>query len=212
MTKYTNKNTPNLSLEDQHPGRIIVGVDEVGRGAWAGPVVVGAVIINRDKITKGIKDSKKLTEDLRDKISNELMQNHICGIGSASVEEIEILGINKATFVAIERALVSLPASPTFMLIDGNYKKKFSIPSVDIIKGDSISMSIAAASIIAKVHRDNLMKQLAFEFPQYSWHTNVGYGTKVHAQALLQYGICMHHRITYKPVAEAQLAKSRMIG
>jgi ribonuclease HII len=192
---------PNLLLEDRYSDQVIVGVDEVGRGAWAGPVVVGAVVINRDKLVTGIQDSKKLNAHNREKLSTVITTHHACSLGLASVDEISEFGVNEAIFIAVERALALLTIRPTFMMIDGNYRKQFSIPSLNVIQGDNLSTSIAAASIIAKVHRDNLMHQLALLFPEYCWQSNVGYGTAAHRQALLQYGLCQHHRITYKPIA-----------
>jgi ribonuclease HII len=199
---------PDLSLESKYSNYVIAGVDEVGRGSWAGPVVAGAVIFNQTNMIESINDSKKLTAQKRKKLSILIWELHICAIGMASVEEINELGINPATFLAIERALESLPNRASLALVDGNYKKKFKISSIDVTKGDSKSLSIAAASIVAKVYRDNLMQELAKEFPAYGWERNAGYGTKIHIESLHKYGPCPHHRIHYKPVANAIISNS----
>ncbi len=192
---------PDLSIEKKYPGKIVVGIDEAGRGAWVGPVVVGAVIINPEKDLSYINDSKKISKEKRSAFSKQILAEHICAVGMASPEEISELGLNPAIFLSINRALTKLEEQADIAIIDGNYKiDDLQIPYYSIIKGDSLSVSIAAASIIAKVYRDNLLEKLSKEFPEYGWDKNAGYGTKLHSQAILQYSICDHHRKNYKPI------------
>lgn len=195
MQKYM----PDLSIESLYSNYVIAGVDEVGRGCLAGPLVVGAVIIRREGLIAGINDSKKLAVSKRESMSQLIHSNHICAIAVAEVEEINRLGINPATFLAINRALKNLPQLPNMALVDGNYKSKFTVPHVNVIQGDSKSISIAAASIIAKVYRDNLMRALDKQYPHYNWKQNVGYGTKTHLEGLKRHGLSSHHRMNYKP-------------
>jgi len=191
---------PSLEIERSYPGKIIAGVDEVGRGCWAGPLVVGAVIVKQDHIIDGINDSKKIAKPKREELSSEISKHYIYSIGEVAVPEINELGLSKAIFLGIERAIGLLAVKPNMLLIDGNYTYDFGIPTLNIIQGDSKSISIAAASIIAKVYRDNLMADLAKNFPQYGWETNVGYGTATHINGLSASGVCTHHRINYKPI------------
>ncbi len=195
------KQKPTLEWESKYINSIIAGVDEVGRGPWAGPVVASAVILDQDNIPEGINDSKKLSESKRERIFAELMQSAQIGIGMASVEEIDKLNILAATKLAMQRAIQELNSSPEIILVDGNQKFDSKAQVIPIIKGDSISLSIAAASIVAKVTRDRLMKQLALEFPFYGFEANVGYGTKRHREGLASHGITEHHRQSFKPIA-----------
>lgn len=190
---------PDLSIEHTYQGRV-AGVDEVGRGPWAGPVVAAAVVLRTDMLPDGINDSKKLSAQKREYLYDILMAIADVGIGQASVEEIDTLNILKATKLAMERAVLALPYIPDAILVDGNHG--FNAPCMvqPVIKGDSISLSIAAASIIAKVTRDRLMEELAQSFPYYGWEKNVGYGTKAHQEGMQQYGITQHHRKSFKPV------------
>jgi len=190
------------SIDHQYKDHTLAGVDEVGRGAWAGPVVAGAVIIKRaEPFNMEITDSKKLSIQKRQELSAKILSTHYCGIGLASVEEINILGLNPALFLAMERALNSLRIRPSLALIDGNYKVDFPpMETISIIKGDQKSISIAAASIIAKVYRDSLMKELALQHPQYLWEKNVGYGTAHHIEMLKKYGTSPLHRVNFKPI------------
>ena len=191
---------PTLELENIYATQVIAGIDEVGRGALAGPLVAAAVIINpQAEIPNSIDDSKKLSGATRVKLSQIILKNHVCAIGQTSVSEINSMGLTKATLCAINRAIEGLRTKPAMLLIDGNYSFQFDVPSLNIIKGDSKSISIAAASIIAKVYRDNLMHNLALLFPHYGWHSNVGYGAAVHLNAIAEYGISEHHRINYRP-------------
>ena len=202
---------PNWDEENKLSG-IIAGVDEAGRGPWAGPVVAGAVVFLTKDVNQyllsSLNDSKKLSakkrEELYELIKQEADKGTLCyGVGQASAQEIDEINILQATFNAMRRAIDSLSVKPNFALIDGNQTPKPFVCDVKtIIKGDSISMSISAASIVAKVYRDNLMKNLALEYPQYAFEKNAGYGTKAHVDALNKYGITPHHRKSYKPVAE----------
>lgn len=184
---------PDLSLELNYPGKIIAGVDEVGRGPLAGPVVAAAVIIDQDNIIEGMRDSKKLSAKKRESLSDFIRENYQYAIGEASVEEIDQYNILEATKLAMGRAIKGLGPKADIVLVDGNMK--FNEENIkSIVKGDDISLSIAAASIIAKVHRDNLMKKLSENYPNYGWEKNAGYGTKAHIEAIRQYGITSFHR------------------
>ena len=194
---------PNLSIENkkrQLNFNIIAGVDEAGRGPWAGPVYSAIVILNKDRIPQGINDSKKISEKKRMELYEEILLNHECGIGFASPEEIDRLNILEATFLSMKRALKNISIKPDYILVDGNLSPKFKIPHETIIKGDNISMSIAAASIIAKVERDKFMLNIDKEYPEYKWKKNKGYGTKDHFFAIQKKGICKIHRKSFKGV------------
>ncbi len=191
---------PNLSLENQYSGEIVAGIDEVGRGSWAGPLIAGACIIKEGFPIEGIDDSKKVSATKREKLSNLIHQNHLASVGSVSASEINEVGLSKAIYMAIARAIELLPIKPTVLLIDGNYKYDFGIKTQNIPRGDAKSISIAAASIVAKVYRDNIMKQLAKNYPNYKWDKNVGYGTQHHIDGLLTSGVSKHHRVNYKPI------------
>lgn len=184
---------PDLSLESQYVGKVVAGVDEVGRGPLAGPVVAAAVIIDQDNLIPGIKDSKKLSKLKREEISNFLKQSSIYSIAEASVEEIDKYNILEATRLAMNRAMDQLSKKADVFLVDGNMNfDKTHVKS--FIKGDDISISIAAASIIAKVHRDSLMKEFSLQYPEYHWEQNSGYGTKMHVAAIQAHGITPFHR------------------
>lgn len=191
---------PNLSLEKQYSGEIVAGIDEVGRGSWAGPLVAGACIIKDGFPTHGIDDSKKLSTSKRERLSQSISQNHLTALGSVSATEINEMGLSKAIYTAILRAINLLPVRPTVLLIDGNYTYDFGIQTLNIPRGDAKSISIAAASIIAKVHRDNVMKQLSQNYPDYKWDKNVGYGTQHHIDGLIKSGVSKYHRVNYKPI------------
>ena len=163
---------PDFSVEDkkrQLDFNNIAGVDEAGRGPWAGPVYSAIVILNRNCIPDGINDSKKISEKKRIELYEEILINHKYGIGCASPDEIDQLNILEATFLSMRRALENLIIKPDYILVDGNLSPNFNIPHESIIKGDSISMSIAAASIIAKVERDKFMLNIDNEHPEYKW-------------------------------------------
>ena len=178
----------------------IAGVDEAGRGPLAGPVFAGAVILDAKRIPNGIDDSKKLSERTREKLYEEIVANALTGIGEASVEEIDRLNIRRATHLAMARAVKALRFAPAYALVDGNDAPALPCPCETIIGGDAHSLSIAAASIIAKVARDRVMKALDTEFPDYGWRSNKGYGTKDHLEALTRHGPCPHHRRSFAPV------------
>jgi len=200
---------PDWEIENTFSG-IICGVDEAGRGPWVGPVVAGAVIFLTHDVDpfllQNLNDSKKLSAQKREKLYtvllNEAQAGHICyGIGMASAAEIDELNILQATFAAMRKAVESLSIKPQQALIDGNrLPTNFPCTTSCYIGGDARSYSIAAASIIAKVYRDNLMKELALKYPQYGFEKNAGYGTKEHIAALQQYGITPEHRRSYKPI------------
>ena len=189
---------------------LVFGIDEAGRGPWCGPVVAACVCFPNFEIdptlAQQINDSKKLSATKREKLFPLIMNSSAyVGIGQASAQEIDNLNILQATFLAMHRALDNASDKgykADFALIDGNRLPKWEIPCQYLIKGDSLSLSIAAASIIAKVTRDHIMQELAKEYPQYGWEKNAGYGTADHIAALKQYGVTPHHRKTYKPIAE----------
>ncbi len=189
--------------ESQYPAPL-AGIDEVGRGPWAGPVVACACILPKEfpqDIKMELKDSKKLTVKKREILAPLICNYSHYALGQASVEEIDRLNILQATFLAMRRALNSLSEKPRFLLVDGNHSlKNINIPQKAIVKGDNRSVSIAAASIIAKVYRDKLMANLAREFSGYGWETNAGYGTKAHQEGLAQWGVTPHHRQSFKPI------------
>jgi len=194
------KNTPNFEFETVAP-QPVCGVDEVGRGPWAGPVTAAAVILNPANIPAGLNDSKKLTKARREVLFEAIMNSATVSIASASVQEIDQINILQATFLAMKRAVDALEIKPKFALIDGN-KIPPSLPceASAIVKGDARSLSIAAASIVAKVTRDRLMCDLSATYPGYGWETNMGYGTKAHQQGLAARGITPHHRVSFKPI------------
>ena len=178
--------------------KIICGVDEAGRGPLAGPVCAAAVILPPNVEIPGLNDSKKLTDKKRRELFPIIREMAISyGIGYASHEEIDEINILQATYLAMERALAQLDPKPDLALIDGNRAKDFGIPVKTVIKGDSLSASIAAASVLAKVSRDDLMLQLAEEYPQYGFEIHKGYGTKAHYEALRTYGHSPVHRMTF---------------
>ena len=178
--------------------KIICGVDEAGRGPLAGPVCAAAVILPPNVEIPGLNDSKKLTDKKRRELFPIIKEMAISyGIGYASHEEIDQINILQATYLAMERALAQLDPKPDLALIDGNRAKDFGIRVKTVIKGDSLSASIAAASVLAKVSRDDLMLQLAEEYPQYGFEIHKGYGTKAHYEALRTYGHSPVHRMTF---------------
>lgn len=180
---------------------IVAGVDEVGRGPLCGPVTAAAVVLDPANIPVGLNDSKKLTEKRRLVLFDEIMATADCSIAHASVEEIDDINILRASHLAMERAVAGLKRSADHALIDGNMiPKGLPIKAETIVKGDARSLSIAAASIIAKVERDRIMGDLAAEFPGYGWEKNAGYGTKQHLAALQSLGVTPHHRRSFKPV------------
>lgn len=196
---------PNLSIEQSHGG-IVCGIDEAGRGPWAGPVVAAAVILDVARLPPGIDDSKKLTALKREALYGAIMACAQAGVGIADVAEIDALNILGATMLAMRRALEQLPVKPTLALVDGNRAPDLPCRVQTVIGGDAKSLSIAAASIIAKVTRDRMMADLARQFPHYGWEKNAGYGTAAHQRALAEYGVTPHHRKSFAPVKAAMAA------
>lgn len=177
---------------------VICGVDEAGRGPLAGPVCAAAVILPPHLEIPGLTDSKKLTDKKRRELFPIIQEQAIAwGIGWASEKEIDEINILQATFLAMERAMEQLSVKPDLALIDGNRDKDFGIPVKTVVKGDSLSMNIAAASILAKVSRDDLMVKLAEEYPQYQFEVHKGYGTKAHYAALTEHGASPVHRMSF---------------
>ncbi len=178
--------------------QMICGVDEAGRGPLAGPVCAAAVILPPNTQIPGLDDSKKLTDKRRRELVPIIKEKAIAyGIGFADHIEIDEINILQATFLAMERALALLSVKPDLALIDGNREKDFGLPVQTVIKGDSLSANIAAASVLAKVARDDVMEALAEEYPQYGFEIHKGYGTKAHYEAILAHGPCKVHRMTF---------------
>jgi ribonuclease HII len=194
---------PDFSYEVKFPG-LVVGIDEVGRGPLAGPVMAAAYAFKTYDIPKDlyekIDDSKKLTAIKRQNLVEALKFYGHYAIGVASVKEIDDINILQAGFLAMQRALHGLKTIPTQILVDGKMKPSFPYPTLPIVQGDSKSLSIAAASILAKVERDELMMRLSHQYPHYAWQKNAGYGTKEHREAINIYGITKHHRLSFAPV------------
>jgi ribonuclease HII len=184
-------------------GMPVCGVDEVGRGPLAGPVVAAAVILPLrlpKALSQTIDDSKKLPADVREAVAAELHLLAIVSIGLATVEEIDTINILRASLLAMHRAVDGLSTKPLLALVDGNQKPPLTIPMQMIIGGDGVELAIAAASIVAKVHRDRLMQALHEAHPHYGWSSNVGYSTRHHCEALRQHGATPHHRTSFAPV------------
>ena len=178
--------------------QVICGVDEAGRGPLAGPVCAAAVILPKHAELPGLTDSKKLTDKKRRELYPLIMEQAIAyGIGFATEREIDEINILQATFLAMQRALDQLTVKPDLALIDGNREKDFGLPVKTVVKGDSLSANIAAASILAKVTRDNLMVEMAEKYPQYGFEIHKGYGTKAHYAALREHGASPVHRMTF---------------
>ena len=193
---------PSFASEDVLPGSV-AGIDEVGRGPWAGPVVACAVVLDRARVPEGLRDSKTLSAGRREALAAEIEAAAAVGIGEASVAEIDEVGVGRATLTAMERALGALPFPPDSVLVDG--VQVIAVPPGVAIRAlpraDALSPSVAAASIVAKVHRDALMMALDAEWPAYGWVRNKGYGTAQHADALARHGVTPHHRRSFAPVA-----------
>ena len=180
--------------------KLIAGVDEVGRGCLAGPVVSAAVILKKGVDLKYIKDSKKISFSNRLKIAEHIKNNSFYGVGLASVDEIFKLNILKASLLSMSRALKKLYKRPDTILIDGNFAPNGIQNYRTIIRGDQKIKCISAASIIAKTYRDLLMIKLSKKFNKYSWERNFGYGTKSHLEGLKKFGVTKHHRKGFKPI------------
>ena len=190
---------PDLTFENDFLDPV-AGIDEAGRGPWAGPVVAGAVILDRSNIPAGLNDSKKLSKIKRDALYIAIIESAIVGVGIASVEEIDQFNILQASLLAMRRATDDLSTKPASCLVDGNKDPNMVYPTRCIIKGDGKSLSIAAASIIAKVTRDKIMTDLSHIYPHYDWQQNAGYGVPKHIEALKLVGISPHHRKSFAPI------------
>ena len=192
---------PTFKLETAHHPLRVCGVDEAGRGPWAGPVVASAVMFHTLKAIRGVNDSKQLNRHARELLYPRIHERCSVGIGIASVEEIDTLSIWGATALAMRRATLALPFPPDIALIDGKlHPKDFPCKTQTVVGGDSLSHSIAAASIIAKVTRDRIMHELALFYPQYGFDRHAGYGTKHHQVALQEHGACPEHRRSFSPI------------
>jgi len=201
---------PDLTFETACHARglsWIAGVDEAGRGPLAGPVAAAAVILPRGFTCPGLDDSKKISAARRDALFEKITTDPaiIWAVATADHEEIDRINILRATHLAMRRAMETLRQKPDFCLIDGLPVRDFPFPHEAIVKGDGISLSIAAASIIAKVTRDRIMSEIDREFPQFGFAKHQGYGTKMHLEALRTHGPCRHHRRSFQPVAQLSL-------
>jgi len=204
---------PTLILERAFIDGHVCGVDEAGRGPWAGPVCAGAVILNLKKVPKGLDDSKKLTAKTSEALEVEIKAKALAwGVGFASVQEIASLNILHATGLAMRRAVEALAVQPRYALVDGNYR--FSLPCevTPVVGGDARCKSIAAASILAKVARDRLMVEMDGLYPGYGFASHKGYRAPVHAEALRQLGPCEIHRMAWGPVKLALMGKDPLMA
>jgi len=189
----------NFSLKEEEYGNLIIGVDEVGRGALVGPVIAAAIIYD-SKFPSGIRDSKKISKKKREHISDILTKDFKFAIGVGELHEIEEHNILGGTLIAMKRAVDSIECNPDMVLVDGNKIPKWEYNSEAIVKGDNKSVSIAAASIVAKVARDKMITEMHSEYPEYGWDKNAGYGTKQHMEAIEKYGITPYHRRGFAPI------------
>lgn len=195
---------PLPPFECQYQGRLLAGVDEVGRGPLVGAVVTAAVILNPEKPIPGLADSKKLTDKRREALYEQIIERAISwSLGRCEADEIDRLNIFQATMVAMERAVAGLHVEPEYVLVDGNRCPKWRWTSEPVVKGDSRVEAISAASIVAKVTRDREMAVLHEEFPEYGFAGHKGYPTPVHLEALGRLGATAHHRRSFRPVQEA---------
>jgi ribonuclease HII len=181
----------------------VAGIDEAGRGPLAGPVAAAAVILNPQKLPRGLNDSKQLTPEARDRLYEEILRHALAvAVAFATAAEIDRINIRQATFFAMRRALTALPVAPRHVLIDGNdLPPDLGPPAETVIKGDAAIASIAAASIIAKVTRDRLMRRLCVRYPAYRFSQHFGYATKIHLAAIAEHGPCPFHRLSFRPFA-----------
>jgi len=183
---------------------LMAGVDEVGRGPLAGPVVAAAVILAEKRTIRGLNDSKLLTPEERERLDREIRKKAVCvSVASASVAEIDTLNILRAALLAMQRAVQALEQQPQIVLVDGNQRPLLTMPVRTVVGGDARVRSISAASIVAKVHRDRLCMQLHEEHPQYGFDSHKGYSTPEHLSALREHGACPHHRRSFAPVRDA---------
>lgn len=196
--------SPDFSFELAALARsfsVVCGVDEVGRGPLAGPVTAAAVILDPDNIPEGLNDSKKLTAKRREVLNEAIHASAEVSIAHATVVEIDEINILRASHLAMTRAIAGLPRPADYALIDGNMlPRDLTLKAEAVIKGDGRSLSISAASIVAKICRDRIMVGLAQQHPGYGWETNAGYGSSVHLKALQNLGVTPHHRRSFKPI------------
>ena len=202
---------PDFRYEDDLPraaGRFVAGVDEVGRGPLAGPVCAAAVVLRRDRPPPRVDDSKALTAKARVALFDDICAGALAiSYASASAREIDALNIRQATHLAMRRAVAGLALAPTHILVDGNDPPPgLPCAATAIVKGDSLSLSIAAASIVAKVLRDRMMTRLAAFHPEYEFDRHAGYATQRHLAALRAHGPCRHHRMTFSPLRQTTLS------
>ncbi len=202
------KKNPDFLMEDSFGSLLVAGIDEAGRGPLAGPVVAACVILNRDNYPKKINDSKKVSAKLRAEIFLELQEKSRFGIGVVDAKKIDEINILQATklamFLAYQNLCEKYELQPEILLVDGNFKP-FEIRDgireiLPIVKGDQKSLSIAAASIVAKETRDQIMRNLHNKFPQYSWDKNAAYPTKLHIEKINEFGVCEFHRTSFEPI------------
>ena len=190
---------PDFSTEASYAG-VVAGIDEAGRGPWAGPVVAAVVILDRQHLPDGVNDSKQLSRPRREMLYDIIMASAKAGVGICSAQEVDRYNILGATKQAMRRAYDALGTKPDVALVDGNQLPDLPCAMDAIIDGDALCISIAAASIIAKVTRDRIMADLAREFPQYGWERNAGYGTREHQEALARFGVTPYHRRSFAPI------------
>jgi len=203
---------PNFAREAALGG-LVCGIDEVGRGPLAGPVVAAAVILDRPRVPRSLRtvidDSKKLTPEEREEYAAALRGCAVIALGAASVGEIDRINILRASLLAMRRAVAALPERPNAALVDGNQAPLLPCPVHTVVGGDGLSLSIAAASIVAKVARDRLMQRLALRYGGYGWETNVGYATPEHRAAIVRLGLTPHHRLSFQPCPDLFGLESR---
>lgn len=197
---------PDFLLEEQYDSATACGLDEAGRGPLAGPVVAACVYVPHTKKTlpfwNNVNDSKKISAQKREDLFKHIIEHCHYGIAEVSVTEIDKINILQASLLAMKRSYEQLTPAPSIALIDGNKPPLLSCKMQCVIKGDSKSLSIAAASILAKVTRDNIMKEIDQEFPCYGWYKNAGYGTKQHIKAIKTHGITDYHRKSFAPIRQ----------
>jgi len=213
-----NKRLEQMFLIEKHLKQkgyhYIAGIDEAGRGPLAGPVVACACILPDSFRIPYVDDSKKIDEKLRIELYHKIIDypGVIFGTGIVGAEDIDLINILQATFLAMERAVEKLAVPADYLIIDGKQLPKTKIPALGVVKGDSLSLSIATASIIAKCIRDELMQQYHVKYPEYGFDTHKGYGTKKHIKALQEHGVCAIHRKSFEPVKLALINKSETMG
>lgn len=201
MPPRTPASRPDFAFERAAQEAPVCGVDEAGRGPWAGPVVAAAVVLDPGRIPDGLDDSKKLPPARREALDRALAGCARIGVGIASVEEIDRINILQASFLAMRRALAALAAERiALVLVDGSHAPDLGWPARAVVGGDARCLSIAAASIVAKAARDRIMRELAGRHPGYGWETNMGYGVPAHAEGLARLGVTEHHRRSFRPV------------